>query len=77
MRTGVAVEELLPGQVLDVRRPELLGGLVLEIQRLERAVTFWTDAAVAEIHVGDGRDDVKMLRVRQEIQEMDSEKIRI
>jgi hypothetical protein len=63
----VAVEQVLPRELLDVRRSERLD-VRLEIHvphhpLLPRA------ARVGEVHVDERRDDVEVLRVRQIVQE--------
>ncbi len=63
----VSVEEILPRELLDVRRAELRV-LGLEIHRLHRAARART-ARVREVDVEQRRHDVQVLRVRQIIQE--------
>ena len=63
----VAVEQILPRQLLDVRRAELLD-LGLEIHRPHRALRARA-ARVRQVDVDQRRHDVQVLRVRQVVQE--------
>ncbi len=60
---GVAVEHLLPGQVLDARGAEPLGVLEVDLDQPSHRLE------VHEEDVGDRREDVEVLRVRQVVGE--------
>ena len=66
-RAAVPVEQVLPAQVIDVQRAELLH-LGLQIHRLHHADLTGT-AGVAEPDVDQRAHHVQMLGVRQEVQE--------
>src|SRR4029079_16868050 len=67
----VAVEEILPRQMLDVRRAELLD-LRLEIHVAHDALLS-RPTRVRQVDVDERRYDVQMLRVRQVVQERENE----
>jgi hypothetical protein len=68
LRARVAVEQVLPRQVLDVAHAELLGGLVLEVH-VPHHPHLPRPARVREVGVGERDDDVQVLRVRQVVEE--------
>src|SRR5690606_22370482 len=67
-RTGVAVEQALAGQIAHVRSAYELRILVFEVHRRHDA-DLTRAARVGQEGIGERRDDVQMLGVRQVVQE--------
>src|SRR4029077_4832579 len=72
LRTRIAVEEILPGELLDIARAERIG-LGLEVHRPHRGALA-VRARVREVDVDERRDNVQVLRVRQIVEKDQNEK---
>ncbi len=69
---GVAVEEILPRELVDIGGAELLGALGLEVEEADHALLH-RPVRVREEHVRNRRGDVQMLGRRQVSQEHEHE----